>query len=137
LSATFKASGFEEIDRKFAALAAALAEERVIGGMMLDAIRPTVEAARAIVGTGSPQWQEAKLTRPDIDAEIDKEREIGSSIAVSVGARRRAFVLRFLEFGTSQNPAFPVLRPAWDSTRGAVAAAVVAGLRKVYLAAMT
>jgi HK97 gp10 family phage protein len=137
MSGSLKLEGFAEIDRKWAALEAALEDERTIGAMLMAAAQPTVAAARAIVGTGSVEWRETKLTAGDIHVEIDKERSIGATVAVSVGAGQRGWILRFVEFGTSENPAFPVMRPAWDQTRSAVTAAAVAGLKVITFRALS
>jgi HK97 gp10 family phage protein len=136
MSASLQLEGFQEIDKKFGALYAALRDERVIAAMMIEAAQPMVDAAKAIVGTGVPTWIESGDTARDIGVEIDKERAVGSSVAVSVGAHRRSPILRFLEFGTSEQPAYPVLRPAWDQTRGAVSASIVAGLRSLVSSAL-
>jgi len=127
-----KTEGFAEIDRKFAALEHALAEEQRWGAVLVAALQPAVERAKAIVGTGSPEWHETQLTRADIHAAIDRERALGTQVAASFGAGpRRAFILRFLEEGTVNIRAMPVLRPAWDAAQAEARSLALAGIKAI------
>ena len=125
-----KMEGWGEADAFFDGLARKIEDERKIAPVVIEAAQPLVDRVKEIVGTGSP-WPETKETRADIRAAIDKESAVGT-VKVAIGATRaHAFKLNFQEFGTSKQPAYPSLRPAYDSTIGAVTAGVVAGLRSI------
>ncbi len=124
-----KAEGLDRVDQKLERDIQTLSDERLIVGIVLEAVQPAVDAAKAIVGTGSP-YRETGLTREDIHATVNKESAVGV-VKVSIGAsKRNAYKLRFLERGTSKQRAYPVLRPAHDSTRSQVMASIAAGLMK-------
>ena len=53
-------------------------------------------------------------------------------VAVLIGATDRAYILRFLEFGTVRQAARPVIRPAWDSGRNAYVGRVVDAYSAAY-----
>lgn len=126
-----KSEGFSAISDAFDEAARALSDEPALTTMMLAAAQPAVARIAQIVGTGSP-WQESKLTRADIGAAVNKEGALGSRVAIDIGASpKRAFILRFIEFGTSKMRPYPALRPGWDATKDDLRARIVAGLREL------
>ncbi len=131
MSASVRMSGWEELGDRLEAAAAALEEERAVSDAMITAVQPAVARIAEIVGTGSA-WKETGFTSRDISAALNKEGEAGSRVAVDIGAGpRHAFKLRFLEFGTSRDPAYPALRPGWDAAEPAVRAAVIEELKRL------
>lgn len=44
----------------------------------------------------------------------------------------RAYVVRFIEFGTAHQPARPFMRPVWERHRGRLSGDVAAALRPAY-----
>lgn len=118
------------MDRAFADALAALQDERAIAEMMVEAAQTTVARVAGIIGSGSA-WKETGLTSKDVAAAVNKERAVGREVAVDVGARGRGFIIRFLEFGTSRDPAYPALRPGWDATVSTVKDSMIAGLRRL------
>ncbi len=120
-------SGFDVLQRQLAAAADQLADEKAIGAMAVEAAKPAVDAIAAIVGTGSP-WEETKLTRADISAQVAKDSPPGV-VKIAIGSKRRSWILRLQEFGTRNQPAHPALRPGWDSTASTVKSGIVPGLR--------
>lgn len=76
------------------------------------------------------------LTAEDIGVAVSKEGREEGVATVLVGAHGgrggRAFILRFLEFGTAFMAARPALRPAWDAARGSYPETVLRELRAAY-----
>jgi HK97 gp10 family phage protein len=71
-------------------------------------------------------------TAGDIAVGESKEAAAAGEAVVLIGAKDRAYLLRWLEFGTFKQRATPVIRPAWDSARGGYAAKVLEQYRKAY-----
>lgn len=80
--------------------------------------------------------RDSGLTADDIGLAVSKEGRESGVAQVLVGAhgrkRGRAYILRFLEFGTFRQPAQPVMRPAWDSAEGAYVQNMMHELRAAY-----
>jgi len=76
------------------------------------------------------------LTEEDIGVAVSKENREAGEAVVLVGAHGkkggRAYILRFLEFGTFRQPARPVMRPAWDAAEGSYPERALQELRKAY-----
>lgn len=71
-------------------------------------------------------------TEADISIGESREAARQGEVAVLIGARRQAYKLRFLEFGTYKQRATPIIRPAWDAAAPTYFARVMDGYRKAY-----
>lgn len=72
-------------------------------------VRDTAKLSAPVGETGE--------TRESIAVRTQKESG-RNSVTVRVGPTRRAFYAFFGEFGTSNQPARPWFRPAWDASKG-------------------
>lgn len=131
MSIGMKTTGFAELGAGFARAAAALSESAVRADLR-EAATPILERVVAAIP------RDTGLTAADVELR-DSQTEAGS-VRVEIGASKgkggRAFILNFIEFGTSRQPARPVLRPAWDSGQPGVMQALVAKWRERVMAAL-
>lgn len=122
---SIKSTGFDRLGGQFARAAGAL-EGGAIRQDMVDVVRPTVEVMRAAI----PR----KTGRTADDLGI-QETPTGLAIGCHSGAHGRAYVMRFIEFGTRRMPARPVLRTTWDSEQPRYLAALYERWRQRILVA--
>lgn len=108
---TTKWTGIEEAKQNIRSLGQAFSQPveeaalKKVGGPIRDDISQHIPRASG-------------LTADDVRMVVSKEGRESGETAVLIGARRgkggRAFILRFLEFGTAHMPARPSVRPAYD-----------------------
>lgn len=115
---------------------------RAIRGLNEVAAPQVLEAALRTVGEPMAEEMAARAPRrtgktaEDIRVAVSRDEAERNGVALLIGARGgkkgRAYVARFIEFGTAHHPAQPFMRPVWDGHRPHYAADVTAALRPAY-----
>ena len=103
--------GARELERALVRASDAVARESLVEATAAGA-KVIVESARrrAVKATGRGA--------ESIHASVTERSRFG--VTQAIGPTKRAFYMRFLEFGTVKMPARPFLRPALDEERDAV-----------------
>jgi HK97 gp10 family phage protein len=126
---TSKLVGLEETQRAIRGLGEFASHE-----VMLAAIKPSAEEIAETMRVLIPR--QTGLTAEDIKVRESSDSKSGGKVELQIGggkgSRGRAFIMRFIEFGTFNQPARPFMRPAWDSARGHFIADVTARLRPAF-----
>jgi len=124
-------SGVDEAQAAILALGEAFAQP-VLEGALKRLAEPVAEDIRRRL----VPHRQSGLTEEDIRVVVSKEGRESGEAAVLIGARRgkggRAFILRFLEWGTFRQPARPIVRPAWDAAESDYPGRALAELHKAY-----
>lgn len=116
MSAGIKMSGFGELERMLSDAADVLSDEDKLRDISHAALRPIADQMYARVQKRSSK------TADDIRIgdEPSGDGIVRTAVGFSRGKHGRAFIATFLEYGTRYMRAFPFIRPAYDSTGGAV-----------------
>lgn len=126
---TSKLTGLEETQRAIRGLGEFGSHE-----VMLAAIKPSANELAEKMRSTIPR--RTGLTAEDIKVRESSDSKDGGKVELQVGggrgSRGRAFIMRFMEFGTFNQPARPFMRPAWDQVRGHLIADVTARLRPAF-----
>jgi len=141
VSASFEASGFRELDRKLAALAQALPEQKQ-REILHQAAEPIVAEAKRLAPVDTGRLQASIKSEDDRDASIYGKLNAagmatprgGVSIYIGpVGSTEDGdvFYARFQEFGTIEQKGTPFMRPAFQSKRGSAEERMLAQYRTV------
>lgn len=125
-----KVIGGKELAQAFRALPDAV-QKRVL----LSAARSTGRVVAKDFADATPRGPRGRERSPASEkygaayenVKVRKLRGTALGVLVNWG---RAFWMRFREFGTSQQPPRPVMRPLWDSKVGDYLAHFVAGIAK-------
>ncbi|OGR95737.1 MAG: hypothetical protein A2V88_15965 [Elusimicrobia bacterium RBG_16_66_12] len=124
-------TGVREAQESIKAMGTAFSEPVLEG-----ALKRLAEPIKDEIVQRLEQHRVTGLTAEDIAVVVSKEGRESGAAAVIIGARRgkggRAFILRFLEYGTFRQPARPVVRPAWDAAEPGYPERALAELRKAY-----
>jgi HK97 gp10 family phage protein len=111
------------------------------------AIRALGELASAAViesalrQVGEPIRDEMRAAAPVLTGRTAKDISLstaveGPEVVLRIGPRRRkggrAYLVRFIEFGTAHQPARPFMRPVWEEHRPRIAKDFTAALRPAY-----
>lgn len=98
--------------------------------------------ASALRQVGHPIKDEMAAAAPVDTGETSKDFRVGvaederGEVSMLIGPRGtkigRAYIVRFIEFGTAHQPARPFMRPVWERHRGRVSGDVAAALRPAY-----
>jgi HK97 gp10 family phage protein len=99
----------------------------------------SVKALKAVAGPIAADMRasiarDSGLTAEDIT--VAESKESGDEAVVLIGGttgkRGRAYIMRFLEFGTVKTRAQPFMRPAWDRARGSYFSRLTDEYRKAF-----
>lgn len=115
---------------------------RAIKGLGEIAAPQVIEAALLQLGRPIAGEMSAKVPRrtgktaEDIRAAIVRDESNPEEVRMDIGARGgkggRAFILRWIEFGTPHNPAQHPMRTVWEGHRGRFASDFTKALRPAY-----
>ena len=99
----------------------------------------SVKALKAVAGPIADDWRagiakDSGLTAQDITVAEEEQTTNEAVILIggTSGKRGRAYIMRFLEFGTVKMRAQPAARPAWDRARGTYFDRLLEEYRKAY-----
>lgn len=124
-----KVVGLEETKRAIEALGE-LGEAAVLADALKRVGKPMAEEMSALCP------RDTGLTAADFRVGVSKELREEGHVRVLVGARSgrtgRAWIAKFIEYGTSKMPARPFIRPTWDRHRREFVPAVTRELRTSY-----
>lgn len=126
---SFEMTGLDEAQAALRKQREALSQEKRIREVMVEAAGPILERIRAALPklTG--------LTAEDLRINPDVPQGANGTVRIEIGAGSgksgRAYILRFIEFGTSKVPARGIIRTTWDAEQDAYIERVVAGIREI------
>jgi HK97 gp10 family phage protein len=133
-SVTVTVTGADEIEQKLARLPVIAAKAIIkialqrAGKIWADEMRARVRRGFHVFKSGQAKYKGVRIQGRSRDFGV-LSRSIGSQVIVAadglggqvkVGPRKKAYWGLFLEFGTKRQPAFPFIRPAFETKKEAV-----------------